>query len=859
MLSFPASLVAQPDKLFGEDGAMIWVQSDVRDLGFYTLNGGSNLDVFFSASRAEDSRRLVYHQVFNLDGSHRFETPELISPPDMVASFGAGARDESGNFFLGYFAAPPNDLTDVHLYVQKYDDQGRALWEDGLVERMVIDTGAGGDLGANDTPGSELVFPDGRGGCYFVSNFGIFALGAEGNLREYEHQRQRPANLGIEYNYASSDGIGGFWIDQYDSEISDYLWNHISYEGNLLWDEFRTMYTDSLEGSPRLRFLKGYHGGAICTFEGSNNSVGICRINEIGEFAGQEYVTLLEEDWRIYSNFCPTDDDGFTIILGNSYRDNENDLDIDNYRVTKYLPDDNTFPWGIQGTELYSFQSPQEEHTYYSVYFQPILLPNGDQLFSMEDNYQGDSIEVEFVRISPEGETLFRINQSIKSDPNDYGWSGGMIPDSENGLWFYGSSNEASVVTRFSADLDYLFEDFLPTTLPGRPSLRTPMLWLDENSNHKLLSLFPDGFRHIAVTPQGEVTTPPDGELVLPFEWKYNGAVRSAKRGNQIFCLWKTQVDTRAKVVSFDLQGNHLWTTEIEVENYFHHTQYELTVLPEENAILVGTIDIEDQIFTPYLFKIDGASGQVIWTRNQPSVEFGDRWFNGPIYRYTVVNDGAIFDGFGLAGDVFKITKIDYDGVQASQRIVRIPLDSGVVAFGMAPTDTGGVFVGLYVDNEDSTMAWIQEVKRGCSFGASHLAFQHYLHNLSHPNRDYPMFTLTKSRGNLWIRGVEDYQDSLVVVQGMRTNGEFFWNDGFWPPDRNGRRARITGGIGDGAGGYWLLYNYPEGLGYYGAPLVQWLPSDGSDPEEGVYLSDNPVLAELNFYYIMRNGDLVTV
>jgi len=269
---------AQPRKLLGDDGALIWFVGDTRELGFFGIEDGERSMLFFSNSRSEDSRRVVYRQIYSLNGNREFESPQPISTPDMVASYGgAGKVDAEGNTYIGWFAAPPEDRTDVHLYVRKYDSDGRDLWGDGFVHRMEIDTGNGGDV--NGTPSSEWIIPDELGGCYYASKFGIFAIGDDGRLREFEGQAELPNEFFQRYLYEPVfDGNGGLWLYYFDFDVGVRFWNRIRYDGSRNWDEFQRLQPEGLEGNPDVDLLIGWEGGGLCLFD--RNS--ICLIDGDG-------------------------------------------------------------------------------------------------------------------------------------------------------------------------------------------------------------------------------------------------------------------------------------------------------------------------------------------------------------------------------------------------------------------------------------------------------------------------------------------------------------------------------------------------------------------------------------------------
>ncbi len=847
-----ATTSAQPRKLLGDDGALIWVEADIHELGIYAIEGGERTMLFFSAARAEDSRRLIYRQIYSLDGNRAFDHPQPINSPNMVASNGAGTLDADGNIYIGWFAAPPHDLTNVHLFVRKYDSNGRDLWDEGLVHRMEVDSGDGGDR--SETPSSEYILPDGRGGCYHLSHFGIFAIGDDGQLREWEGQGEIPEELAEHGLYSPiADGAGGIWVSYYDFDLREDLWEHLRYDGSRLWGEFRRLQPEGIEGNPDVSIMVGWNGGGICEY----NRNGICLIDGEGRLVSEDHQHRFDQGWRIRSGSRLLSDGSLLLFPEDSDRgDSIRTLTI---RATKYRPDENDFPWDQDGIELGSWQAPVERSLSRSVISDPLETTDDNILIAISDSRYVDLRTIELTTVDQEGNNVERhtIQQNVN---NGYSLNSLLAPAVDGGFWYYGARPYIPfhILTWYTRDGEPGLNEYIETFLPNRDGLWSPALWTDPEGNYRILTPQRDGFRRIVVSDQGEVTTPLEGERVTEMNWKYNGGLKSVQLGNSVFYLWLTDTNNLAKLASFDLDGNHEWTIDIEAGTNFDHDCFSLTVIPDERALLVGAVDrvTVDRVtgaLTPYLFKVDAENGEIIWRWNQSSLRTNERHYNGIISRQIVYAEGCIYDSFHPEGYRLKLYKISNEGETLWRRPVSLRLEDVAVGCGMVSCSSGGVFLGLYTATADSSMAWLRRITTDCEVGDSLAFFAHYL-----PVRT--RFDLSRGGENLWLVSRTAGNDSIGVVQGMREDGtRLLWANGYRPPMQEGKIARIKGGVTDGIGGFWLLYYYSSSSYIYGAPYTQWLPPDGDYPEDPVRPVDNPIMAGLNTYYIMYNGDLVTI
>ena len=852
-----ATTSAQPRKLLGDDGALIWVEADIKELGFYSIEGGERTMLFFSAARAEDSRRLIYRQIYSLDGNRAFDQPQPISPPDMVASKGGGTVDADGNIYIGWYAAPPEDLTDVHLYLRKYDSDGRDLWDEGLVHRMEVDSGDGGDV--NETPSSEYIIPDGRGGCYHLSHFGIFAVGEDGQLREFEGQGELPEELEERGLYGPiADGVGGIWVSYFDFDVHEVFWEHFRYDGSRLWGEFRRLQPEGIEGDPDVSLLVGWNGGGICEY----NRNGICLIDDEGRLVSEDHQHLFEQGWRISLKSTLLSDGSLLLFLSDS--DRGDSLRTQTIGATKYRPDENDFPWDQDGVELGFWQAPADRSLSYSVRANPLETTDRNILLIMSESSDANINNYDLRIINQDGNDVRQ--HSIQLETNGLRLTPFLASAVDGGFWFYGTpisyhpDPPYRILTWFTADAQPGLDNYIETILPNRDGIWSPALWTDPEGNYRILMPQRDGFKRLIFSDQGQALTPLEGEQVTEMNWKYHGGLNSARLGNSVYYLWLTGTRNLAKFASFDMDGNHEWTIDIEAGAYYDNDCFSLTVLPDDRALLVGLVDRVDQVFTPYLFKVGADDGEIIWRWNQASRRINDRHFNDLVFREVVYEDESIYDSFQPEGYALKLYKTSSAGETLWRRPLSMNLADGTVGCGMVSSSSGGVYLGLYNDSGDSIMAWVREITPDGEVDDSLAFFEHYLPTRARPDFFGPKYELTRSEENIWLVSRTADDDSIGVVQGLREDGNrLLWDNGYRPSMQDGRVARITGGITDGAGGLWILYFYASTSYYYGAPYTIWVPPDGSDPEDPVRLVDNPIRASLNTYYVMFNGDLVTI
>ncbi len=862
---------AQPRKLLGDDGALVWVEATVRELGFYSIEGGERSMIFFSAARAEDSRRLIYYQIYSLDGNREFEQPQPISDPGMVASFGAGTRDAEGNMYIGWYAAPPEDRTDVHLYVKKFDADGEELWGDENIHRFEADSALVNNV--NEGRGIEFIAADGRGGCYLLSYFGLYAISENGQFRAREEQGDIWEELADRQTMKPiSDGDGGIWITHYDA---GYRWEHVRYDGTRIWHDYRLIQPDGIEGE-QFRLIGGCIGGGVLTFIAPDNRVGVCIIDQEGQLVSNEHLFYFERSLDYRTLFGPFSDGGLFFVNEETIRGEVANTSV--FSGVKYLPEENEFPWGEEGVELGRVTKPNDApHSFIDIY-PPTETPDGNVIFTMGNSFIDHVNHYEVGVVNQDGE---RIDQhSIQVEGNSRLHMAPIVASAtEGGYWIYAYADSYDPpfppplfrLTWFTADGEPGIEDYIGTTIPDRTNIHKPTFWTDPDGNYRFLVDQLDNFVKLNFSEGGEALSPLDGEYVQGVNFKENHPLMGKILGNSIYYLCNSENDNHFSLASFDLEANHEWTVDIDVGNRFiSHGDLTIRYLYEDNTLLIDAINVSiegnnDRTYTPLLFKVGADDGDLIWRSTLPGFRTGGQINPAIITRNITYNGGFIYHSFYAQDYRFRFYKLSRNGNAVWRNPVSMDLDENFISCGIVPASSGGVYTGLYHDLGDSVTAWIYEISSDGDVVDSLNFFDGYTRSDVRDARYHPKFEMLRSQENIWIfsRNTWLTRDEINgVAQGLREDGtRLIWTeDGYRPqPDNGGNSPRITGGISDGAGGLWLLYYYPFNDNRNGAQHAIWLQPRPGYPNNPIQLMDNPTNAGLSDYWVEDNGDLITL
>jgi len=377
-------------------------------------------------------------------------------------------------------------------------------------------------------------------------------------------------------------------------------------------------------------------------------------------------------------------------------------------------------------------------------------------------------------------------------------------------------------------------------------------------------------FKKLTHSPQGDPVSPLEGEVVQGMELVKRGNMTSKQIGNSIIFAERTSTIGLLKLESFDLGGNHVWTTNLSVGSNHIYNSVQMKYIASEQKLLVDILAYESSgnlrmRFTPYLFKIDPNDGEIIWRQNLPSQStVNNERYEGNTFTQAVYNDEAIYHAFYPEGYELKVYKYSSEGETVWRRPISLNIEHGIEAFGLVPSSSGGAYLGLYHDAVDSLTAWVREITPDGELEDSLGLLNGYIPSIER-RQGYPLkFEMFRNQENIWVASRYSYWlargDTLGFAQGIREDGTLLCGgNGFQPPTQNESFARIIGGIPDGAGGLWLQYYYPSTRDYYGAPHTIWIPPNGDDPEDPIRLVDNSATASLDGYWVMDNGDLVSI
>ncbi len=500
----------------------------------------------------------------------------------------------------------------------------------------------------------------------------------------------------------------------------------------------------------------------------------------------------------------------------------------------------------------------------------PLEMFDGNIVFAMCELSAQVAGEIEIAIIDANGENLSQ--HSLEFEPNVTFLVPHIALAPDNGFWFYGrllgfiDTPPVNVLTWFTSDAVPGIDEYIDTGLPVRDNLDTPVLWVDEEGSYRTVTSQQDGFRQIVFSEQGEAITPLEGEQIQGAPLGKHYDLQGERIGDTIYYIWRAErTSNTAKLASFSLEGEYNWT--ISIEREFNLNQrlmddyFTLTLLEDEDALLVGGLDAQTPEITPYLLKINAENGEIIWNIEHQTQSLEGAYFHVVnVLRAVEYIDGFIYDSFYPESGELRVHKLTTAGENVWEEPVAESYPLNNIGIGMVAAPADGVYLGFCRNSGDSLMAWLKEVTAVGEFGDSLSFFSNYLQIEDGRGLDGPNNQLLRSGDNIWLSGTGDYLGSNGVVQGLNENGELLLGEnGYRPPDQFGETALLNGGSPDGTGGLWLLYYYPVIKPYYGAPIAEWISPDGNEISEPVLLGSDPHRASLISYSVADNGDLMTV
>jgi hypothetical protein len=70
-----SQLHCEPHRLLGDEGALLWAAPNASDINLYSINENQQAVLLWNSKRTEDAIRLLYYQIYNIDGSVQLYTP----------------------------------------------------------------------------------------------------------------------------------------------------------------------------------------------------------------------------------------------------------------------------------------------------------------------------------------------------------------------------------------------------------------------------------------------------------------------------------------------------------------------------------------------------------------------------------------------------------------------------------------------------------------------------------------------------------------------------------------------------------------------------------------------------------------
>ncbi|MBT7619011.1 MAG: hypothetical protein HN590_17165, partial [Calditrichaeota bacterium] len=561
------NLLSEPHRVFGDEGTFLYSNPMHELLGIHSILGGEEVMVFWSENRLEDGFRGVYLQVVNETGEFRYENPIRLTLENMTSDDGMVTKDGEGNLYVAWSATIPEDGAEKILFVQKYDGDGDPLWGDE--PRGIISFES--ELNKRTLIG---LIPDDHGGVYALSNWGFIALDENCQLRrDWEWNERRPDPEHDRLHSAISDDHGGFW---YIASVDRSIMNRITYEGEKLWEEMRPIANDEFpEGAVVNNPLCGLNGGLLLRYrqtEGNHRRVGIFRMDENGEFVGEEFSHVIQEiDGHIDIDVEKLREGRIAIL----YKKRPTDEDPEVW-LTIYDPDENEFVNSNQGVQVVSWNSwgirlvGVTEHT------------NGDLTLKIGLSDSGRYLGECFLYSN----NLERRRRDSVLIPNLGNAKFGTYA-ADNGVWLFGYKTntlprQPLLLYRLNQNGNY--EDLWPVHPVRSNRNYRPyggIIWESGNNYHNLYegtSNWERGICHLALDSTGQFTGDPEGVNLTETNTTRN--LKTKMAGNRIIRGWRHQTSYTPVLSCFTDEPELEWNIEFDTPLISHDTGLEIDMAP---------------------------------------------------------------------------------------------------------------------------------------------------------------------------------------------------------------------------------------------------------------------------------------
>ncbi len=799
--------IAEPQRLLGEGGAYIWSEAEVTIHGLFPLNDGTQVMQTYSARRAEDAVMHIYMQISDINGDVAFDPPLQLSEDGLISNAGGAVTDREGNIFLVWISAEPDDLDNSTLYAQKYNPNGEPLWGDNPLQVRVF----------NENPTAyrqPRLLPDENGGFYFLTSNRFAAIDENGAIRliwDWHDSRPDP-DFNLHAHPAIpptiiTDEIGGFW---YCVNVEGHkLWNHVSYEGEVLWDAPESFDREGLPGEEDedLMMFAGYEGGGLCEYYTGHSNL-FFAVNGEGQIRRGGFIHEVDrvDEWIpaiSSSNYFRQTNGVIVLPMSNNLANYERRV-----MVMAYNPQDNSLPYGENGIII--------RHT-----FEDRSAAKGGSFAENNDGeiyytLGGPGIGSEVYKISENGQMLWDEPAWIERiAPNM------MAPAVDDGFWISGFTYGASLdypdlLNVYNEDAEPLVEEFIETGVPRRDKVLCSHLWIHPDGNYRMIN--PQnltGIKVMTIDPDGLVIGNPEGQMAVPMREKKQ-FWDSFGTEDGIIYIWKgysSDIPDNAysmTLAGFNFDGELEWSaTHIDSTSgpAVQSRQFELS--PDGENLLVTNIlwEREERVHFRKIFNFSTENGELIWQQDthingsSSQSEISNRSFYNGEAIYSVYVDSEVFN------DTLCVYRLDLNGEMVWETPFKEFIGSNTRILGSIPRDDGGIWLVKYGETEDGLEVWMDALdEEGQEFVERHYFYSEAMEiERSYMRSRYPVFELVSQRDNIWII---PYQDIQFGVQGLTQDGErLLGGHGFLPEAIIANRDDDDfWGIPDGEGGLWLKW-----------------------------------------------------
>jgi len=771
-------LNAEPHRLLGDNGAFIWSSAYECLHGSSPIDDGEKLLISWSEQRAEDGVRQVYYQIINRDGSHDFETPQLLSDPDLYTTYGSSAVDEDGFYYVNWMATSPDDSLTTTVYAQKFDSQGRPIW--GNQPRVLYTARINLEQECNSWNGRhnwEFTIPV-EGGCYYISRFGYFLITNEGVLDEDWPYFNNRIGQGTTLSHAISDGAGGFWVYAYqhsDDLVLDYF-NHYHADGTRLYDRPWFLELDGLPADVRICPYSsiGYQGNLIAYYYrfGEDEEMGLCILDERGNLLDERYLHPVQMSLR-YSKITRLENGNFGYL---------NDIRFGDDRALFLLsfdPERNEFPWGEDG---YMFVCDDR-----SKHINAEFIGQDSDGNIIVSNSAYRTTEVGFNQ---------HLSNVYKIDPQNGNRIGDPLeipafsivrffaPSVDGGYWLGGSHIHGFWEDDPPHYLNFITSDGVPpadgsksTGISTRAKGRVQQVLRRDNNSYGLMVMHKSRCSKQILNPFGEIVGNPDGEVLDVNNDTYRHA-NFVKLENSVVKVESVVDDPQnghIEIDAYNVNCRRIWNNEINFDDEGLVTTFDPVATENGEYIVIPAVIQGHENFVLMLNIINSHNGQLAEQWEMDRIDPDGAGVINPNVFLSCKNNQIYVSFSKTRAEEALINKYNLNGESLWEGVRTIPLnvwpqDREII--GISKSRNNGVWICQYTEIPENDVIWMQFMDDEEGLTDSLSCFPDLVPRTLHNTVD-----LVHSNDISWIvHNSGDYADQHVMppLQGFR-DGEFVY------------------------------------------------------------------------------------